>query len=176
MASVGVRGGQSTQKLLHAGRHQKMFDPGHGQGGRGTYFPGCFPGLSICAKSRLQEAGAPRVSRGYRDTDGKLSPAALPTPPPPLPAGPGPPQQACASSCPPQHHPQPRPTPRPQRCCAEDGKGRVTAGRLPCGPQMGPEVPGIPAGPGSQLSPRNAGGAGASSFSFYRAPRSQPNR
>lgn len=47
----------------------------------GTYFPGCILGLSIHAESRLQELGARHVSGCYRNTDGKLSPATLPTPP-----------------------------------------------------------------------------------------------
>lgn len=115
----------------------------------GTYFPGCLPGLLIRAESQLQVPGVcldatetPMANSSQPHSPHRPNPVHLhhlivPTVPSLL--------------CPP---------------CPGDALPRMegyallpAACWLPCGPQMGPVVPGIPAGAGSQRSPHGAGSA-----------------
>lgn len=62
----------------------------------------------------------------------------------------------------PAHHPQPGPHTGPGAALPRTGGQELRcllAGWLPCGSQMGPVVPGVPAGAGSQRSPHGTGSA-----------------
>ena len=129
--------------------------------------PGCRSCVSGCYQNTWQTepSCAPHTA---------LSPR---SPAPPLPwAPPGagtPPAHISASTCPPSPGWSPH---RPWCRSAQDGRERVTMGlvaapcRFPCGPQMGPAVPSIPVGAGSQHSPHGASSARSPLALVCKAP------
>lgn len=61
--SPGVRGTEGCGEAAPCHRHRRRLC--HADDDRGTYFPGCIPGLFIHAESWLLELGAPCVPGCY---------------------------------------------------------------------------------------------------------------
>lgn len=126
----------------------------------------------------------PLVCPDATETQGKLSPVTLPHCPKHLQPRSTSPLGSLRAGTPqstppphPAHRLQPGPPTGPGAALPRNGWGRVTTGpavaacRLPCGPQMGPVVPGFPAGAGSQRSPHGAGSACSPLTLVCKAPR-----